>query len=75
MKVTHYKDYRNRTKAFKYFVSYSFQQGHKGGFGNVEILRYGKFKGINDVKRWARDYEKEMGFAPNTLVVLNFQLF
>lgn len=56
-------------------MSYSFQQGNSGGFGNVEVLRYEKFKGINDVKRWARDYEKELGFTPNTLVVLNFQLF
>lgn len=70
LKTTHYKDYRNR-KDYRYFISYTFG----GGFGNVEVRRYEKFKNIHDVKQWARNYEKEMNFIPNSLVVLNFQLF
>lgn len=76
MKLTHYKDSRNRQpKFFRYFISYSYCSRYGSGFGNVEVTRRKQFKNMQDIKAWARDYEKEMGFNPNTLVVSNFQLF
>lgn len=74
LKITHYKDFKRRTQVYRYFISYSFSNAYGNGQGNVEVMRFTKFGGINDVKEWAREYEKEMNFNHKSLVVLNFQL-